>query len=68
MRSATRNWRSCQRGCRRSQGRCGSLRYGARDWLWCPGGELTRLEALEVSSINMSQTPCSSRCRRASGS
>jgi len=30
--------------------------------------ELTRLDALEVSGINMSQTPCSSRCRRASGS
>jgi hypothetical protein len=31
-------------------------------------GELTRLEALEVSGINMSQTPCSCRCRRALGS
>ena len=71
MRRAQRNWRSCQRGCGRWKRRCGSLRCGARDWLWCPCGwgssRVWRRLRLAVWVI-MRKTSCSSRCRRASGS
>jgi hypothetical protein len=54
MRRATRNWRSCQRGCGHWQGRqVQELAVRSTRLAVLPGwvGELTRLEALEISGV-----------------
>ena len=57
-------------GCGRWQGRCVSLRCAAHDWLWCLyGWGSSRVWRRWRSAVNvMSETPCASPCRRASGS